>query len=176
MASIDNRIEKLKAIYTEFGEFCSRKGNASEADTRVKVIDRILKEVLGWKENQISREDKVSAGFVDYKLSALDKPTLVIEAKREGIYFELPRKLENSRKYKISGALKSSPEVQSAIEQVQRYCVDEGIRYAVVTNGYAWLIFKAIRDGEPWRNGEVLVFSNAKDIMRHIQPVSAPLF
>lgn len=51
MNSLDNSIENLSNILTEFSSFVESKGTAGETDTRVKVIDRILKEVLMWPED-----------------------------------------------------------------------------------------------------------------------------
>ena len=68
----------------------------SEADTRAKFIDPMLKEA-GWKENQIKREYQVSKGkiikkngkekrkkaqYADYLLVYNDYPVAVIEAKK----------------------------------------------------------------------------------------------
>lgn len=33
---------RLNEIYTEFSQFCQKKGSVCESDTRIKVIDRIL--------------------------------------------------------------------------------------------------------------------------------------
>jgi hypothetical protein len=56
----------LDAIIADFHDFCASHGTASEADTRVKLIDRILKEVCGWPETELSREDHSESGFSDY--------------------------------------------------------------------------------------------------------------
>jgi hypothetical protein len=48
--------------------------------------------------------------------------------------------------------------IKEAVEQVRQYCDDAGIRYAVVTNGYGWIIFRAIREDLPWREGRARIF------------------
>jgi len=63
MPDPDLGIDALRAIKEQFSLFCANRGKVSEADTRVKVIDRILKEVLGWPEEAISREDHVESGI-----------------------------------------------------------------------------------------------------------------
>ena len=98
MPSPDEAKKTLTAIIEEFAAFCETHGAASEEDTRAKVIDRMLKEVCGWPEEAISREDRVvrdtatdtQNGFTDYRLSLGGKPTIVVEAKREGIAFTFP--------------------------------------------------------------------------------------
>ena len=47
----DTAYIKLQEIYTEFKDFCSKRGQVSETDIRIKIIDRILKEVLEWPES-----------------------------------------------------------------------------------------------------------------------------
>ena len=37
--------------------------NLNEANTRVKIIDRLLKECLGWPETSITREDHNDSGY-----------------------------------------------------------------------------------------------------------------
>src|SRR5689334_18837657 len=54
--------------------------SSNEAQTRFDVIDRMLREVLGWKHGQIAVEEHASAtGFVDYILRSGDS-TIVVEA------------------------------------------------------------------------------------------------
>lgn len=164
MPNPDNSLENLSKIYTEFGDFTRKHGKASEADTRVKIIDKILTDVLCWPESSIIREKHAPVGFIDYVLASNKKNHAVVEAKREGIYFELPTTFTNRKKYKISGAISTCKEIKSAIEQAQAYCNDYGIQYGIVTNGYSWLLFKAVRHDKPWRDGDLLVFPSAKSI------------
>jgi hypothetical protein len=62
----DAALVALNAIIREFARFIRTRGGASQTDTRVKMIDRILTEVLGWPEGDLSREDHVESGFIDY--------------------------------------------------------------------------------------------------------------
>ncbi len=86
----DEALERLNAITADFSVFVAGKGGTSEADTRVKLIDRILKEVCFWPESAISREDHVQSGYTDYQLRVRQTQYVVVEAKREGIAFVLP--------------------------------------------------------------------------------------
>ena len=56
----DIGLAALKLIRAEFETFCDDRGHVSETDTRVKVIDRVLKEVFQWPESLLSREDNYS--------------------------------------------------------------------------------------------------------------------
>jgi len=157
----DEALIHLTEIYTEFGRFCQAKGSASEADTRAKVVDKILIEVLAWPELEIQREAPIVAGHLDYLLSEGGRGVVVVEAKREGASFEVPTSIERRHRHKLNGAIRTSGETYKAIEQVQNYCNERGIRYAVATNGYAWIVFRAHREDIPWRTGDALVFPTA---------------
>lgn len=61
----------------------------NEATTRLHLIDRLLREVLGWPAEEVVCEHRIENQYADY---ALGKPAtrLIVEAKREGVYFSLP--------------------------------------------------------------------------------------
>jgi hypothetical protein len=163
MTTVDDALEKLQALATEFAAFCAKHGNVSEADTRAKLIDAILKDVCGWPEEAISREDHVDRGYTDYILSVPARRAVVVEAKREGLPFTMP--VGPARSLKLSGTLLTDASTREAVTQVRGYCDDAGIRHAIATNGYAWIIFRAIRDDMPWRDGRARVFPSIEAIV-----------
>ena len=160
----DEGLEAYRAVLDGFAGFVADRGRASEADTRVKVIDRVLVDVLGWPERDIAREYAVSIGYIDYSMNLRGKPYIVVEAKREGITFTLPVG-ETARRGSLSGALMTGAAVSEAIQQVRSYCDDYGVRYAVATNGYTWIVFRAVRDDMPWRRGQARVFASPDAIV-----------
>jgi hypothetical protein len=162
----DKALKSLTAIADAFSEFVAEKGKSSEADTRVKLIDRILKEVCLWPETALSREDHVSSGYTDYQLKIRHTPYVVVEAKREGIAFVLPE-YTSQHSPTLKGALLTDPQVTQCICQVRQYCDDQGIKFAIATNGYTWIVFRAIRDDMPWRNGRARVFPSIEYIKKH---------
>lgn len=166
MLNADEGLERLRQIQTEFSEFCRVYGRASEADTRVKVIDAVLKEVCGWPESEIQRERHVEAGYIDYVLTVASRRLIAVEAKKEGVVFGVPYEATQPW-FKLSGTLATDKEVKNAIDQVRRYSDDSGIRYAVATNGYAWIVFRAIREDIPWRDGRARVFPSLDYILQH---------
>lgn len=172
MSHPDKALATLHEIAKEFKTFCDGRGRVSEADTRAKVIDRILVDVLGWPEELIERESHTSGpknGFIDYLIGTPQKPILVVEAKREDVYFNLPEEA-GTRRLSLSGTLVTNKEVKETIEQVRQYCVDEAlIRYAVATNGYAWIVFEAApaSTGKKWRTGKAVVFYSIEDIAKN---------
>jgi hypothetical protein len=165
--SPDDAVESLSRIHNDFASFFETFGEVSEADTRVKVIDSVLKEVLGWPEFNIRREKYVpERGYIDYTVTVRDRRYLAVEAKREGIAFKLPGAGKH-RYLKLSGPLLSDPAVKEAVLQVRGYCADEGIRFGIATNGYAWIVFRAIREDMPWRDGQAIVFPSLEYIREH---------
>jgi len=61
----------------------------------------------------------------------------------------------------------SDEAVKKAILQVRQYCDDQGIKFAIATNGYSWIIFRAIRDDMPWKEGRTRVFPSPTYIFEH---------
>ena len=57
-----------------------------------------------------------------------------------------------------------SQTAESAIRQVQAYCNDSGVEFAVVCNGHQLIAFAAIRIGQPWLNGKALVIKNLQQM------------
>lgn len=168
MSNPDKSYAVFKEIIDDFKDFCTHHGKVSEADTRVKLIDRILKEALNWPEPLLSRENHtegIKAGYTDYQLRIKGTPYIVVEAKREGIDFILPT-ASGRRHLKISGIIQTSPEIRISINQVRQYCVDDiTIKYAIATNGYAWIIFKSIQPaGKSWKEGFATIYYSPDDI------------
>src|SRR5260221_312564 len=94
--------------------------DTNEAQTRFDVIDRLIREVLGWQYGQILVEEPNTGerrGFVDYILRNGDS-TIVIEAKRIGATFPSPTK---KPKLKLSGSVLSTGEIGQAIKQAEEY-------------------------------------------------------
>jgi hypothetical protein len=164
----DKALENLKEIERNFKEFLKDRGRASEADTRAKVITKVLQDVLFWPERDIDRETFTDSGRMDYRLKVNTKPHVVVEAKAEGIAFVLPVSDSTQKMFTLNGSLVTNNEVKEAIEQVREYCDDEGIRYAIATNGDAWIVFRAIRDDNiGWKKGKARVFRSIKEIIEH---------
>lgn len=112
----------------------------SEAQTRFDVIDRLIREVLGWEFGQISveeRDEGEQRGFVDYILRAGDH-VIVLEAKKVGAAFPSPTR---KKTLKISGSVLGSGEISQALEQARRYAVSKDAEIAIVFNGFCWCYF-----------------------------------
>lgn len=141
---------------------------ANEAETRLKVIDKILKGVLGWNDDDISPEERCTEDsktvFADYIVRTATT-SLIVEAKRAGAAFVLPT---NQKSGKLGGALREG-EVGEAIRQVRDYCRTKHIPFAVVTNGSAWIVFPAVRTDEvSFEDTQARIFRDLADIKTRI--------
>jgi hypothetical protein len=165
MADPDLALEALRDIIQQFAVFLASNGAVSEADTRANLIDKVLTQVCAWPEAAIKREEHVDRGYIDYSLLAQTRRYVAVEAKKEGISFAFPT--TSHRTLKLSGALLTDKPIAGAITQVRGYCDDAGIRYAIATNGYAWIVFRAIREDMPWREGNARIFPSLEYIEAH---------
>lgn len=139
-------------------------GTRNEATTRLHVIDELLTRALGWSKAQIVAEESYGGKYADY---CLGRPAtrLIVEAKREGVYFELPSGV-GSGVLEISTLLEVSADISGAINQVLAYCYSRGVPIAAVSNGQQLIAFLASRqDAVPPLAGKALVFDSL-DAMR----------
>jgi len=112
----------------------------NEAQTRFDVIDRVVKEVLGWRHGQIDVEQANEGerrGFVDYILRSGDY-TIVIEAKRVGAAFPSPTRRP---KLKLTGSVLGRGDVSRAIAQAEEYARTKRADVVIVTNGLCWCFY-----------------------------------
>jgi len=136
----------------------------TESDTRARLITRLLTDVLDWQPEHINREEHAHPGYMDYVLLT-NRRIAVIEAKRSGDTFHLPTDLSRVKNLRLAGVVRTVKNLQTHISQVFAYCSNNGIEYAVVTNGLQYVIFRAIRtDGIHIGQGRVIVFLGFDDI------------
>ncbi len=160
--SYEKGLAELLLLRSEVSEGLLVSGDPSEEDTRVKVIDRVLTQVLFWPQRYITREDHHESGRSDYILRC-PNPCFVVEAKRAGAYFSFPIEKER-RTYALSSLRSESSDVGKAVNQCRQYADENGIEFACATNGAQWILFKAITPGEPWSKGKSIVFRGFADI------------
>lgn len=139
--------------------------NANEAATRLRVIDRVLRQVLGWLDEDISPEEHVTEDgnttYSDYILRTANT-ALVVEAKKAGAAFDAS---SGQRRVKLSNAFLQS-ELGEAIVQARDYARKFGIDFAVATNGATWAIFPAQRhDQVKFNESTALVFWSLDDAL-----------
>ena len=139
--------------------------DANEAATRLKVVDRVLREILGWTDNDIFPEEHTSEDgrhtFADYVLKTANVG-VVVESKKIGSTFVNP---SSKRKERLNKGFVSG-EVGDAIIQARDYCRSLGIDFSVITNGDSWIIFPAQRhDQVNFQDSYALIFPTLKSAL-----------
>lgn len=141
-------VKKLKADYSDVTLL-------NEAETRFKIIDDILEKYLKWPKQNTAVEFFVEGNRADYILkNKANKPILIIESKKQGVYFELPNTVNFTKPFqKISiDKLITDDNIREAINQVKEYCEDLLCQYGAITNGLVWIIFKITPTNQkPWK-------------------------
>ena len=162
MDPLDARSANLDEIISWHAEFGVT--IVTEADTRFKIIDRVLTESLGWPREDIGTEEDTGLGKLDYKLTVDHAARLVVEAKREAIDFELDHR-QSGQAYKLNGSAFEKAAVD-AVRQAIGYCAFKNAELACATNGSAWIVFRANRlgDGKDTMDGKGFVFASLADV------------
>lgn len=122
-------IDKLKELIERCKRLLDDK-NLSEQDTKSKLIDPLLKEVLGWNEDFIVREASVetkdSMKRPDYWYPKV--PKVIVEAKKLGIDLS----------------------TSNFDEQVQEYAYNKAVNIAILTNFRWFRAWYLSADGKIW--------------------------
>jgi cold shock CspA family protein/energy-coupling factor transporter ATP-binding protein EcfA2 len=149
----------------------------SEADVRMKVIDPIFTQVLGWPKGNILLEERAGMGegkemkgFIDYKCMIDGLNRMVIEAKRMGRDLGVSPD-RSGRYFKLNGPVFNTQAAREGIEQGIRYCGHKSAELACVTNGEEWIIFLGNRrgDGKETLDGVGFAFGGLEEISRHFK-------
>ncbi len=144
-------LEKLRDFYNV------QNRDRNEATTRLHLIDRLFFECLGWNKDIVRCEESLDKQYADYTFLA-PRRILIVEAKREGDYFELPVGMTRLE-YSIQSIARDNANLKAALVQVAHYCQLWGVSIGVVTNGHQLVAFVATRvDGIPPLEGKALVF------------------
>lgn len=139
----------------------------NEATTRLQLIDRLFLDCLAWSRDDFVAEPHYAGEYADYVASA-PRPLLIVEAKKEGNYFELPAG-STGVEYSIPGIVRDNPNLGDALKQVARYCQERGIPLAAVCNGHQLVCFVAVRTDSPPLEGRALVFPNLAFMLDHFK-------
>ena len=139
--------------------------DANEAETRLKLIERVIFDVLGWTHDDISVEERVSEDgsttFADYVIRTAGT-SLVIEAKKVGSTFH---NLEDKRRRKLGNVFVTGS-VGDAIIQARDYCRKLSIPFAAVTNGGEWIVYPATRvDQVPFAQSSAIIFPSLESVL-----------
>lgn len=144
----------------------------NEAETRAHIIDKIIKNCLGWPDDMLSFRVEVSheGKYSDYELGHPKRA--IWEAKKEGTTFELPADTESSILCDIKSIISLDEEADKAIRQVKGYCSDRGVEIAVATNGHQLIAFLASRgDGVAPLDGKCLRINSLNHLLKNFPRV-----
>ncbi len=163
MEPLDSAYEKFKAISAEIAQYIN--SVETESDTRLKIIDRILVEVLGWPIAELMTEAGTESGFADYVCRVQDRSRLIVEAKRDGRTLGVQGKAAGAT-FKLSGPAFNEAAAKEGIKQSISYCGSMNAELACVTNGREWIIFRGNRigDGLNTQDGLAFIFPNLVEI------------
>jgi len=168
-------MERIDAAYQQFEKILEEikrydKTIYSEQDTRVKIIDRIFTEVFLYPYDQILTEPRAGKGFIDYKIHFNGIPRLIVEAKRDGLDFEIDKGY-SGRSFNLNGPVFNDTVVRDGIDQAIYYCAYKGVELACLTNGKTWIVFRANRlgDGKDILEGKGFVFSTLEAIKKEFK-------
>lgn len=141
--------------------------NRNEATTRLQLIDDLFFKCLGWsKRIDLQVEEPFGGEYADYVFSS-SRRLLIVEAKKEGMYFEVPAGKERLE-YSIPSLLRDSPALKAALDQAAGYCQTRGVPFGVVSNGHQLVVFVGTRnDGVPPLEGRALVFPSLEFMLEH---------
>ena len=158
---IDTAHERLSSLQPEI--HVSLLTQPNESDTRLKILDRILFEVLNWKHEAVFTEPPTESGYIDYLLTTGERRgVMVIEAKRAGL-LKPATKSEEVMHVALTGPVVKP--LVPGIKQAMNYAMENGVSVAAVADGNTWLFFKASRtDGTPPMEGKGVLFPSIKAV------------
>ncbi|MES2190642.1 MAG: hypothetical protein V4454_10995 [Pseudomonadota bacterium] len=154
-ATLTDNLQQLHLLIESTGD-----RDKNEAETRHKIIDFLIHDFLAWPNNRVAVETYVAPGFSDYALKKLNGDDLLfIEAKKEGVFFELPIPHKENETSAFIGIAKllSDANISAAMSQVRTYCINTGCEYAAITNGHEWIFFKTFEKGKRWETLQAFV-------------------
>ncbi|MBN2269107.1 MAG: hypothetical protein JXN61_00740 [Sedimentisphaerales bacterium] len=139
--------------------------NSNEATTRLRAIDTVLFDILGWDKLAVESERYCRIeGYADYAFVHDGDICLVLEAKRSGETFLLAKRVYADRPFGFGLLAKESPAALDAIQQASGYAASLGARYVAISNGHQWLLGLAFVPGQPIQQRLVYVFESYEAI------------
>jgi hypothetical protein len=168
-------IEKIDIAYNNFQKIIDEVKNYSdslftEQDARLKVIDRILVDVLEWPFSSILTEPHAGNGYIDYLMKIGDSNRFILEAKRDSKEFGFDKNY-TARAFKLNGPVFKDKATKDGIDQAIIYCARKGAELACLSNGRQWVVFKGNRlgDGKEITDGYGFTFHSLESILNNFK-------
>ena len=139
----------------------------NEADTRLRAIDTMLFDVLGWNKLDVDTESYCRAvGYYDYGMKCESDVRMILEAKQSEDHFligdaDFP---VGASSFKLLA--QECPSADKALRQAISYAAVEGSQYAAITNGHQWLIALTFIQSQRVDERKVLVFESLDAISK----------
>lgn len=141
--------------------------STNEDTTRLRAIDTILFDVLGWDKAKVETERYCRAeGYADYVFPQDQQICLVLEAKKSGATFVIPDKRLGDRPVGFALLEQECPEAGKALRQAAGYAASLGARYIVISNGHQWILALTFVPSQPIEERSVFVFQSLDDVQR----------
>ena len=140
---------------------------ANEDTTRMRAIDTVLFDVLGWEKTAVTTERYIRTdvkGFEDYALFQKEVLCFIIEAKKQGETFVLPDRKYSDKPVGFALLAQECPAAEVALKQAVGYAAAEGARYVAISNGYQWIFALAFVPNQPLKERSVFVFESVDAI------------
>jgi hypothetical protein len=142
----------------------------NEATTRIRAINTLLFQVLGWDTLDVDAETYSRAvGFADYTFRIEGAIRLILEAKRDGDTFLLPEATFPSSPSVFALLSRECPAAENALRQAISYAAGFGAPLVAITNGHQWLIALTFEAGTPIQGRLVFVFESLDAIANHFR-------
>lgn len=143
---------------------------ANEATTRIRAIDTIVFDVLGWDKLRVETEKHARAtGFVDYCFETSGNVSLVIEAKKDEQTFLLPSRKYTEKPFGFGLLAEECRGAYDAMVQAAGYATTLGSRYIAISNGHQWLLALSYVPNQPIDERLVYVFESVDAIKKRFQ-------
>lgn len=138
--------------------------DTNEADTRFKIIDRIIYDCLDWDKSHVSYEKSQGQEFTDYEL--MTPPIAILEAKRLGATFRIPVSKRPSLYKRVKDIASASHECEKAIHQACNYSINRACEICIVCNGDQLIAMRASRTPASLNSEMCLIFENIDHFSR----------
>lgn len=150
-AEFQNRFEQLAAVSQ----------SANEADTRLRLLDVLLFDVLDWEKADVDVEQYCRAvGYADYVFAVAKTVGLIIEAKRTGVSFVVPHAMFDPEPVAFALLEQETPAAGTALRQALGYAASLGARYIGISNGHQWIIALTYVQSQSIEERQVIVFDS----------------
>jgi hypothetical protein len=141
--------------------------DSNEDTTRMRAIDSIVFDVLGWDRALVETEKYCrGAGYADYVFQKDQTFLLVLEAKRAGESFLLPNRTYGNRPVSFDLIAEECIAADAAMGQAVGYGAQLGAKYVAISNGHQWILSLCFVPQQPLRQRSVFIFESYEAITK----------